>query len=113
MQASQPSPYFQAHIQQWSYDLCTLFCNSDPGTIQVWLQGFHSYLELKRKRSRKGDRHEMFFAGVKQWFLRCDAKDTRNREKMIHLTELFLKKYASNTTTKERKRNQKNAKEEV
>lgn len=89
-----------------SYDLCTLFCNSDPGAIQVWLQGFHSYLELKRKRSRKGDRHEMFFAGVKQWFLRCDAKDTRNRE-------LFFKKYASNTTTKERKRNQKNAREDL
>lgn len=55
----------------------------------------------------------MFFAGVKQWFLRCDAKDTRNREKMIYLTELFFKKYASNTTTKERKRNQKNAREDL
>lgn len=54
-----------------------------------------------------------FLLELSNGFLDVTPRTQGIGEEMIHLTELFFKKYASNATTKERKRNQKSAREDL
>lgn len=48
-----PHPTSKRTYTNGPSDLSTLFCKSDPGTVQVWLQRFHGYLELKKVKERR------------------------------------------------------------
>lgn len=71
--------------------MCTLFCNSDPGAIQVWLQGFHSYLELKGKGQGKETDMKCFLLELSNGFLDVMPRTQGIGKKLYTSLNYFLK----------------------